>query len=69
MKPHILWCNTSVPCARFIPIWTWGSPDMSRGSLCTLNNLPKVHSIAMAWCFWAQYNMAKFLWRMDKYIR
>ena len=41
MKPHILWCNTSVPCARFIPVWTWGSPDWSRGSLCTLNNIPK----------------------------
>ena len=69
MKPQRLWCSTSVPCARFMPTWTKGSPALSRGNLCTLNKIPKVQPSGSTPYFCAQYKMAKFLWRMDKYIR
>ena len=66
--PHTLVQHLS-PMCQVHPSLDLGLPRLVQGGLCTLNNITKVHSVGMAWYFWAQYKMAKFLWRMDKYIR
>ena len=67
--PHNLVQHLS-PMCQVHPSLDLGLPRLAQGEPVHIEQDPKKGPLScMAWYFWAQYNMAKFLWRVDKYIR